>query len=197
MRIPALCQNCGLVFPNAGINVGLSARIQVQGSTDQCPGCGQPAPIMEGTFDIFKDTIDVLRSGDLTMEMLDALGIVHRDLRDKKITRAQATEQINQIAPKVSKQVLSWLDRSVNYLGVMVACAVLAITMIDRGSNQEDMEVMETAWTEAVAVTEQISEPRNRRAVAQAGPSPTFSTGRRPRLGEQTLNDFRGLQRRH
>jgi hypothetical protein len=71
MRLPAVCNNCGAIFPSRLIEVrGSAEAMYFEGNKEQCPVCGHMARLPDGLFNFANDAIEVLQAPDRTVEDL-------------------------------------------------------------------------------------------------------------------------------
>ena len=73
MRLPALCDNCGAIFPS-GFEVGNSEAIYFEGNREQCPVCGEFAHIPDGLFNFTNNVVEIVQAPDRTEEDLKVRG---------------------------------------------------------------------------------------------------------------------------
>jgi DNA-directed RNA polymerase subunit RPC12/RpoP len=70
---PAKCTRCGHVFPVAAISISNSVNITLSDLGTDCPRCGGPAFVGEGTFDAEGEELKLIKGPPETKAMLERL----------------------------------------------------------------------------------------------------------------------------
>ncbi len=98
LPLPAICDNCGAVFPSG---VAVSGTV-IGCKSGPCPACGGMGSIPNGTYQIAGNVIRLLAGSQKTINQLRGLAAVVTEAR--KITKEpnSALEKIKREAPELS-----------------------------------------------------------------------------------------------
>lgn len=123
---PCRCSNCAFVFETPLIEV--APGIIIQGCAVECPRCGGPAVIGDGTYSNVRDELR-LDAGPLsTRAMIDELNRIAKKAREKNFTAEEVLAEIADVSPELATKLkglgpwpvvgimllLFWLVKSVN-----------------------------------------------------------------------------------
>ena len=102
-QLPAVRNQCGAFF-QSGIG-GAAAHVTVTGCVQRCPFCGGTAKIADGVFDLTKNTVDVLQSGEITASILERFGLLARSAYAERATLKEFAAQADEIHPALGELV--------------------------------------------------------------------------------------------
>ncbi|WP_317938184.1 hypothetical protein [Sulfitobacter pontiacus] len=139
--IPAICQNCGLVFPS-GIGVKLYSQVQTHGGGSRCPRCKEGASIPDQIIRVIENGIQVFKADDFTIDVLRALNIAVEDLRSGKKPTPAIIGQLHKSSPSIANEFRQWANLGVNIVIAMAAVATAVFTWMQTpGQNRTVDEV--------------------------------------------------------
>jgi hypothetical protein len=99
--LPALCPNCGAIFPSAfgSMLPGNAQRVMFAGNTETCPFCGGEARTAEGVFDFTNHVITTVSAPHITLAMLAAFGAAVRRAYKEKKPPEELAREVEKIDP--------------------------------------------------------------------------------------------------
>jgi hypothetical protein len=92
--VPAVCDNCGTVFPSGIYASDGATAITLEGNRSRCPVCGHWARVPDGLFNFLDNTIEVVQAPDQTMDDLSRFGAILRNLRERDASVDEVQEAI-------------------------------------------------------------------------------------------------------
>jgi hypothetical protein len=102
MRVPAVCNTCGTIFPS-GFEAENSTNITFQGcGAGPCPKCGGNGHIPDGVYNFIGDTIELLSGPARTRDELQRLGDLLKKARSERLSVDQIKEKIVAELPEIS-----------------------------------------------------------------------------------------------
>ena len=76
MRVPAVCDNCGAIFPST-FEVSNSTDISFSGcGSGPCPACGGQGHIPDGVYNFIGNTIELLSGPKRSVSELQRLALI-------------------------------------------------------------------------------------------------------------------------
>jgi hypothetical protein len=103
INIPAYCDNCQRWTPS-GFIVGNVKDLKMSNNTVPCGFCGRNgARVIEGTFNIIDDVLEVIESNGLSLKELERLTQILQDAIERNMPAGRLREIIAQDVPKASK----------------------------------------------------------------------------------------------
>lgn len=107
-RIPAICRSCQTIFPTAAIGVsgGMGGGVtvnMVNSSAGPCPNCGAMGDILDGTYNVGREFIELVSAPNSTVETLQRLGILFQRARDQNLDREEVAKAVEQEFPQYDK----------------------------------------------------------------------------------------------
>jgi hypothetical protein len=129
---PAACARCGAIFPFRGIVVENSTNVTFGSLTVQCPSCGGPARVLDGTYDFVGNTIRLVDGPAYTRAQLTALMGLLKKARDERRTAEELEAEIEKAAPgfanvaelirpKTSGDIAAWVVVLLGFLQFLLA----------------------------------------------------------------------------
>jgi hypothetical protein len=175
--LPAFCDKCGLVFP--GMNVPSRAvRFRVERNFVNCPRCGwMQARVLEGTMNVFEDTIQILRGTNATPAQFARLRELLQNAQQKQQPPEEVAAAVKRELPNfgaLAKQLLVPKTPADFYSLLLVLIALTergdhpTTVYEDRSVHQTAVQVSPAAPAQAVKATPAQS-PK---------PAPTAKPGR-------------------
>lgn len=105
MPVYAHCPYCGLDFVSEALGRLRMIRVTLSDVTENCPRCGQPAVVMEGTFNSSAEHIEVLSGPEWSRELVNRMQVRFREIEkiasSVRIPDAEADAKIQQILAEV------------------------------------------------------------------------------------------------
>jgi hypothetical protein len=145
-QVPAICDNCGAVFPS-GMVVENARNIQMLGNTTwPCPSCGGMGRIPDGIYDAVGNTLRIVTSWSPEAREQLAEALTHaRSAGD----RAAAAEAINE-APGLRDVAARIAPRDPAQFWAFVACLLMLLQLLGVGGSDSSVTVNETTVIERV-----------------------------------------------
>jgi hypothetical protein len=131
MRLPAVCGNCGTIFPSGYVVQGKVEAAYFEGNQGTCPVCGQMARIPDGLFNFADEAIEVLQAPDRTVEDLRRFGAILQDLREKNASAEEVRETIEREAPwfaPLARLLPQDRNQALMYLAVLLQALQLLLS---------------------------------------------------------------------
>lgn len=98
--VPARCTHCGLTFEGRGIHIdGDVQGLVLQGNTETCPRCGNPARIVEGEFNVRNGLFEALRSTELDRDLLARLALLGQQVSAGVVAVEEAEPELAEASP--------------------------------------------------------------------------------------------------
>ena len=130
MRVPAVCDNCGMIFPS-DFEVKNSTNISFYGcGSGPCPGCGGNGHIPDGVYNFIGNSIELLSGPSRTVSELERLATILRQSRQEGSSLAQVGKRIQDEVPELSslKDILP-KSRSELYAFIAVILAIISLVL--------------------------------------------------------------------
>ena len=108
MKIPALCTQCGALFPSRLLDIGPGVQIKnltLNNNSESCPHCGGLARAAEGLFSVAENAISIIKAPRLTKHMLQAFEALVRDAYNKKREPDEVAAAAETIDPDLGKLI--------------------------------------------------------------------------------------------
>lgn len=142
MRVPAICDNCGTIFPSAfefsnSINVSFSNC-----GSGPCPSCGRNGHVPDGVYNFIGNTIELLSGPSRSIAELERLALSLKRLKVERVSPEQVA-QIFHDTPELST-LSDALPKTRNELYAFIAIILSIITIIIgqlKSENKEKIEV--------------------------------------------------------
>lgn len=130
MRAPAVCNNCGTIFPSA-FEMGNSINITFSGcGSGPCPSCGGNGRIPDGVYNFVGNTIELLSGPSRTKSELQLLANILKAARQKKASLQEVGEQITNEIPSLSSiQSLLPTSRTEFYAFISIILTVIGLLL--------------------------------------------------------------------
>lgn len=130
MKIPAVCDNCGLIFPS-GFNLSKNAQnAYFDGCTSgPCPNCGSMGHVPNGVYNFIGSTINVLSGTTITKIELQRLSEILKSAQKEKVTKEVVCQRISEELPSLSS-IKDTLPRSRTDLYAFIAIIIAIISLI-------------------------------------------------------------------
>ena len=144
-QLPAICDNCGAVFPSGLAVSGMSVGVK----SGPCPACGRMGSIPDGIYNITGNVIRLLAGPQKTIKQLQQIADVIAEARDTVAEPNKAVEIIKQEAPELSS-IVDVLPKTRNelygFLTVLLVAVGTVITGIalykDKAPSEVDVQNM-------------------------------------------------------
>jgi ribosomal protein S27AE len=127
-RVPAFCPHCGHAFSFEGFIGGTGAgAVRLEGNKTICPQCGEMANIVDGTFSLNNDEVDLIEGPPLTHALILQLQKIVQSSKDKHPGAEEILAEVAEISPELAARIrkrglpalaiillLIWLIKSVS-----------------------------------------------------------------------------------
>lgn len=147
--VPAHCDHCGHTWqPRNTIEFHGSAQVTMNNSRVSCPRCGGMARLLEGTFAVRDEVLQVLSAPDWTLEKLEELSGVlawarTRLAEDPEGALARVAEVDRRVGGLLLTRLESGWSKDDTWKLIMALIAVLAILIPvltrDGGISEEEV----------------------------------------------------------
>ncbi|CAJ1838528.1 MULTISPECIES: SEC-C metal-binding domain-containing protein [Aeromonas] len=132
-NIPAICDTCGTMFPS-GIFMENCTNITLSGcKSGPCPACGGMGSIPDGVFNVLGSVIEIIDAPRKTLEQLGRYVRVINEVRDKKLTREEFKEKIENDVPELAC-ISDILPKTRNelyaFLGLLLTALAIIISLM-------------------------------------------------------------------
>jgi hypothetical protein len=129
LRVPAVCDNCGTLFPSR-IEAVNSTNVSFYGcGASPCPSCGGNGHIPDGVYNFIGNTIELLSGPARTISELEHLAIILKKIRMERASFQQVTQKISQEVPALNS-LSDILPKTRGDLYPFIAIVLTIITII-------------------------------------------------------------------
>ena len=129
MFIPAVCDNCGTLFPSGFAGSG-NAQVSVSGCTSgPCPKCGSMGHIPDGVYNFIGNTIQLLSGPKLTIFKLVSLEKILTKAKQEHSPIEEVTEKIEEELPDFSK-IIDFLPKSRVELYAFITIILMIVQLL-------------------------------------------------------------------
>lgn len=123
MQVPAVCLNCGAMFPSA---IPFMPGLTTKGNIQNCPFCPGAAAIADvQVFDVVGDTITILSASNITRQKLREYEALLRAVYKREITFIDFEQRARAIDGSLGK--VAGIVRSTPYQYTFILLLILAI----------------------------------------------------------------------
>jgi hypothetical protein len=138
---PARCLQCGAIFPSPILITPGARNVGVLECAMTCPHCGGEAPIVSGIFSLVNNTIQVLATSQLSVEVLTEFFHMMQETVACDLPIQTAKAQAEALSPRLGKlfDVANWSD---NARATLYASIILgAMTLLASALNNTEVHV--------------------------------------------------------
>lgn len=129
MRVPAVCDNCGTIFPS-GFEANNSTNITFSGCTSgPCPACGGMGHIPDGVYNFIGNTIELLSGPGRTVSELQRLAAILNHAKEKQSSHQEISKEIEKEFPELSS-LKGILPKTRNELYAFIAIIISIIALL-------------------------------------------------------------------
>ena len=164
MRVPAVCDQCGCIFPSAfeadnAINISFSGC-----GSGPCPTCGGMGHIPDGLYNFINNTIELVSGPHRTVSDLERLAILLREARSHNLSYAEVTKSITSEVPELSsfKDLLP-KTRNELYAFITIILTIITIALSQRNSSEDKKievnQVINNIVYQQISPTEAVQTP--------------------------------------
>lgn len=141
MRVPAVCDNCGTIFPS-GFEVRNSTNISFSGcGAGPCPVCGGMGHIPDGVYNFLGNTIEFLSGPSRSIAELERLAALLERAKTSNATSQAVAKEIDESIPELSS-IKDWLPKTRSELYAFIALLLSALSlMISQSESEEPSKV--------------------------------------------------------
>jgi len=129
-KIPVVCDSCDLFFMSRSLLVGAGQVTFINCFQNQCPKCGNPLRILDGTYELVDNTTKLLSGPESTVSKLKRLYEILQTAKTQKSTANEIKNQLNKEIPSLS--ALSDLlpkTKQELYTAISIIIAVISLLM--------------------------------------------------------------------
>ncbi len=145
-HVPAVCDNCGAVFPSGFFIGGDAIDTTFAGNTSgPCPNCGSTGHTPDGTFNFTEDTIQLLQGPQRTVFELERLAEILREANQRNANFEEVRLIIEQKTPEFA-MLANLLPRTRSELYAFIAIILTIIQILldtanTQGTNIRDIDI--------------------------------------------------------
>ncbi len=184
--VPSLCSHCGFLFNSTAFALGNGRNITISGGSEPCPRCQRYATILGGTFNAYRDQVEIVSAPPLTHAALSKLRTIAEMVKAQEISPEQAITQADQIAPGFGKLMRRFLE--LGGPSILIALIALYLQYSDGASSDEfqrrALEMMERGVTSIEQLERKVN-IQEENAAKRAEPKPV-TKGARSKLQNRT-----------
>lgn len=174
MRVPAVCDNCGTIFPS-GFEVSNSTNISFSGGgAGPCPVCGGMGHIPDGVYNFLGNTIEFLSGPSRSIVELERLAALLERAKTSNATSQAVAKEIDESIPELSS-IKDWLPKNRSELYAFIALLLSALSLMINQS--------ESGEPSKVEVNTVINNVYQQAPEAQAAPSPEKPRKQKAKVG--------------
>ena len=137
MRVPAVCDNCGVIFPS-GFEANNSTNITFSGcGAGPCPACGGMGHIPDGVYNFIGNTIELLSGPARTVAELQRLAAILKNAKENQSSHQEISKEIEKELPELSslKDILP-KTRTELYAFIAIIISTIALLASQPQSNE-------------------------------------------------------------
>ena len=129
MRIPAVCDNCGSIFPS-NIDLENSSDISFSGCVyGPCPVCGKKGHILDGTYTTIGSILKIISGSPRTVAELERLTAILKKAREDPASLEEVKNAIESEVPELSS-LKDILPQSRNQLYAFISMLLSTIALV-------------------------------------------------------------------
>lgn len=160
MNVPAICNNCGRIFPS-GIFVDGGVILNMQGNmAGPCPECGSMGHIPDGRYKLINNIIEILEAPEHSIGELRLLANIFQKLKKEEISIDKARNEIEDTIPNLS-QISNLLPKTrdekredIKFL-ITTIISIIALLISIKGNNSETTINIENVFNNIYQMEEQ------------------------------------------
>ena len=177
-RFPAICRDCGALFEAHVVEVVGDITIQevvIEGNhIERCPRCGSlNAGMLEGTYTVAEDTVEVLAGSGLTRERLQRLSDLLNEARTGEASPSDVAQRLVEDMPALAgflERYAPTMERALLFFLTTVITILLAQAVAESRDGSATKQDVERALEQAI----QQAQPE------QTQPAPSAAAKKRP-----------------
>lgn len=154
--VPAFCNDCNAIF-RSGFNVGGGTATFIGSSAGPCPVCGGMGSIPDGVYTAAGNVLRLLSGPQITVERLQKLAAVIREVHKKNAEPQQVTDLIKKEAPEL-RSVVDAIPKTRSELYNFILVILTAISVLiaanaltSKGLDEDEIEkLVEDTVEEAI-----------------------------------------------
>lgn len=141
MRVPAVCDNCGTIFPSS-FEVSNSTNISFSGcGAGPCPVCGGMGHIPDGVYNFLGNTIEFLSGPSRSIAELERLAALLERAKTSNASSQAVAKEIDESIPELSS-IKDWIPKNRSELYAFIALLLSALSlMINQSDSGEPSKV--------------------------------------------------------
>ena len=129
MMVPAVCDNCGNIFPS-GFSASNATNISFSNCrAGPCPVCGSTGHIPDGIYNFIGDTIELLSGPQRSVVELKKLASILERARDNNANPQTVGKEIDESVPELSS-LKDWLPKTRSELYPFIIMLLAVVTLI-------------------------------------------------------------------
>ena len=129
MRVPAVCDNCGAIFPSS-FEVSNSTNISFNVcSSGPCPVCGGMGHIPDGVYNFIGNTIEFLSGPKRSINELEQLATLLHRARTSNVSTDALARELDESIPELAS-IKDWLPKTRTELYAFIALLLSTLTLI-------------------------------------------------------------------
>ncbi|WP_088033548.1 SEC-C metal-binding domain-containing protein [Evansella clarkii] len=144
--IPAVCDDCGAVFPSGIGGDGGSIITLGNNKSGPCPNCNGMGSVLDGTFRLASGALEVLTAPQRTVEELKRLSQVLNKAKEQRITPEEFKSEVENELPQFSG-LLDYLPKNrserINafYFFISTLLTIISIILSNQNGGGDQIEI--------------------------------------------------------
>lgn len=162
MRVPAVCNNCGTMFPS-DFEVSDSTNISFSDcGAGPCPSCGGMGHIPDGIYNFIGNTIELLSGPSRTVKELHKLSEILEFSRNNNYSHQEVTSAIDKQLPELAsiKDILP-KTRIELYAFVTLILSIILMIISQSSSGKPEKIEINNVINNIYHNSQTLSEPTN------------------------------------
>ena len=143
MKVPAVCDNCGTIFPS-GFDLNNSINVTFIGCTaGPCPICGSTGHIPDGIYNFIENTIELLSGPSRTVAELQRLASILNIAKENQFSYQDISREIEKELPELSslKDILPKTRTELYaFIAIIISIISLLVGQVS-SSRQQKIEI--------------------------------------------------------
>jgi hypothetical protein len=170
VALPAQCQNpkCKAIFPSGFYTDGKNNSFV--GNASQCPVCGSRATVVDGTFSVRDNILEIISAPASSRDMLRAFLSIAEKAKEGVISKEDAISEAGHINPQYAGILQAAFSHGMPILILLITILQTTLQYEGNVSSSQDMKKLLDAVT---AETMVLQDNPNKQSVSAISSAPT------------------------